>query len=98
MTQHSKLKYSGLAIFFKEIITSEGSNSLKPQKEIFEYAFNKTTAKAEESIMIGDNIEVDIIGAMNAGIDQVYVNHIGIEPEVQPTYTVTSLKELEKIF
>jgi putative hydrolase of the HAD superfamily len=48
--------------------------------------------------MIGDSIEVDIIGAMNAGIDQVYVNHLGIDPAVKPTYTVNSLIELEKIF
>jgi putative hydrolase of the HAD superfamily len=98
LTQHSKLKYSGLAVYFKEIITSEVSNSLKPQKEIFEYAFQKTSAKPEESIMIGDSIEVDIIGAMNAGIDQVYVNHLGIKPEVTPTYIVSSIRELEKIF
>ena len=98
LTQHSKLKYSGLSVYFKEIITSEISNSLKPQREIFEYAFQKTAAKPEESIMIGDSIEVDIIGAMNAGIDQVYVNHLGIKPEVTPTYTVSSLKELETIF
>ena len=43
-TQHSKLKYSGLDKYFKEVITSEGSNSLKPHKEIFEYAFKKTGA------------------------------------------------------
>jgi len=98
ITQHSKLKYSGLSIFFKEIITSEVSNSLKPQKEIFEYAFRRTSAKPEESIMIGDSIEVDIVGAMNAGIDQVYVNHLGIEPEVKPTYIVSELVELRKIF
>ncbi|HET9430893.1 MAG TPA: HAD family hydrolase, partial [Chitinophagaceae bacterium] len=34
--QHSKLKFSGLDIYFKEVVTSEGSNSLKPNKEIFE--------------------------------------------------------------
>jgi putative hydrolase of the HAD superfamily len=58
----------------------------------------KSDAKAGESIMIGDSIEVDIVGAMNAGIDQVFVNHLGIEPEIKPTYTVSSLKELERIF
>ena len=97
-TQHNKLMYSGLKDFFKEIITSEGSNSLKPNKEIFEYALERCGAKTNECIMIGDNIEVDIIGAINAGIDQIYVNHLGIEPEVKPTYEVRSLKELEKIF
>ena len=103
ITQHSKLRYSGLDHFFKEVITSEGSNSLKPDKGIFEFAFKKTGALPEESIMIGDTIEVDILGAYNAGIDQVHVNHITTTPmpvvdKKLPTYTVYSLKELEKIF
>jgi putative hydrolase of the HAD superfamily len=101
-TQHSKLQYSGLSGYFKEVITSEGSNSLKPHREIFEYAFKKTAAKPEESIMIGDTIEVDILGAVNAGIDQVHVNHLTKEPVAVngqfPTYTVYSLKELKQIF
>lgn len=97
-TQHSKLEYSGLSGFFREVITSEGSNSLKPHKEIFEYAFRVTGADPAESIMLGDSIEVDIQGAINAGIDQVYINHLGIAPAIKPTYMVSSLKELEGIF
>ncbi len=98
-TQHSKLKNSGLDHFFTEVITSEGSNSLKPHKEIFEFAFEKTGAKKEESIMIGDSIDVDILGAINAGIDQVYVNHLGDKSyTIKPTYMVYSLKELKNIF
>ena len=100
-TQHSKLKHSGLDKYFTAVITSEGSNSLKPQKEIFDYAFRETGARPEESIMIGDTIDVDILGAVNAGIDQVHVNHltkerVGIN-EWMPTYTVYNLKELEDI-
>jgi len=97
-TQHSKLKYSGLDKYFREVITSEGSSSLKPNKDIFDYAFKKTGASPSESIMLGDSIEVDIIGAMNAGIDQVFINHLNIPIEVKPTYVVRSLKELEEIF
>jgi putative hydrolase of the HAD superfamily len=97
-TQHSKLKHSGLDEYFKEVITSEGSNSLKPNKEIFEFALSRSGATKEQSIMLGDSIEVDIIGAKNYGIDQVYINHLGIDPPIQPTYTVTSLKQLEEIF
>lgn len=96
--QHSKLKYSGIDNFFIEVITSEGSSLVKPNKEIFDYAFQKAKALPGESIMIGDNIEADIQGAINAGIDQVYVNHLNIEPAIKPTYTVYSLKELENIF
>lgn len=97
-TQHSKLKYSGLDKYFKEVITSEGSSSLKPNKEIFDFAFKKTGANPNESIMLGDSIDVDIIGAMNAGIDQVFINHLNIDIAIKPTYVVKSLKELEEIF
>ena len=97
--QHAKLKNSGLDSFFKEVITSEGSNSLKPQKAIFDYALQRTNASLNESIMLGDDIEADIVGARNAGMDQVFINHINkSQPAIQPTYTVTSLKELENIF
>jgi putative hydrolase of the HAD superfamily len=97
-TQHSKLQHAGLAGYFTEVITSEGSNSLKPHKEIFEYALQRAGANKKESIMLGDSVEVDIQGAMNAGIDQVYVNHLDQPPAIRPTYTVRSLKELESIF
>lgn len=96
--QHSKLKYSGLALFFREVITSESSNSLKPSREIFDYALHKSGARVNESIMIGDTLEVDILGARNAGMDQVFVNHLKITVEDKPTYTVHTLKELENIF
>lgn len=98
ITQHSKLKNAGLAHYFKEVITSEGSNSLKPHKEIFDYALQKTGASYSNSIMIGDSVEVDIIGAHNAGMDQVFVNHVGHVTEFKPTYTVNNLKQLEEIF
>ena len=95
-TQHSKLESSGLNIFFKEVITSESSNSIKPQKEIFKYALNKTKATVEESIMIGDSIEVDIAGAMAVGMDQVHVNYNNSTQELTPTYTIRTLKELKE--
>ena len=97
-TQYEKLRRSGLISFFNQIITSEGSNSLKPEKEIFEYALNKANATVAESIMIGDTLDVDILGAMNIGMDQVHVNYNGEEATIKPTYTVKALKELEEIF
>lgn len=102
-TQFSKLENSGLTPYFTHVITSEGSNSLKPHKEIFDFAFRLSGASPEESIMIGDTLEVDILGGMNAGIDQVHVNHLTKEREAvsggrYPTYTVFSLKELEALF
>ncbi|MEJ7914157.1 MAG: HAD-IA family hydrolase, partial [Chitinophagaceae bacterium] len=97
-TQHNKLATSGLNVFFKEVITSEGSNSMKPQKEIFEFALASAGAQVSESIMIGDAQDIDIAGAINAGMDQVHTNYNNEVQHVQPTYTVTSLKELQEIF
>ncbi|HYE56530.1 MAG TPA: YjjG family noncanonical pyrimidine nucleotidase [Chitinophagaceae bacterium] len=97
-TQHSKLRHSGLDKYFVEVVTSECSNCLKPQREIFEYAMNKVSCCADECIMIGDSLEVDIQGAMNAGIDQVFVDHLCIGCAIQPTYVVKSLDELKAIF
>ncbi|MGV3530032.1 MAG: YjjG family noncanonical pyrimidine nucleotidase [Flavisolibacter sp.] len=97
-TQQGKLKNSGLDQYFEVVVTSESSNSLKPKPEIFEHALRQTKASVEESIMIGDSMEVDIAGARNAGMDQVHVNFNKQEQEFKPTYTVHTLKELERIF
>ncbi len=48
--------------------------------------------------MIGDTLDVDIAGAMGVGMDQVHVNFNGKKQDLQPTYTIGALKELEKIF
>lgn len=97
LVQHSKLRSSELHHFFEEVITSEGSNSLKPNKEIFDFALLKTGASAAESIMIGDNLDADIQGGINAGMDTIFVNHLNIEPHVKPTYIIYHLRELEDI-
>lgn len=97
LVQQRKLEHSGLRDYFIEMITSEASNSLKPQKEIFEYALTKTGATTTNSIMIGDNLDADIQGGINAGLDTVFVNHINATAHVIPTHTVYHLKELERI-
>ena len=96
--QFKKIKNSNLADYFTEVITSEASNSLKPNKEIFEYALKVSNANVETSIMIGDNEDADIQGAINVGMDSIFVNHLQIQPTVPATHTITHLKELENIF
>ena len=96
--QFKKIKNSNLADYFTEVITSEASNSLKPNKEIFEYALKVSNANVETSIIIGDNEDADIQGAINVGMDSIFVNHLQIQPTVPATHTITHLKELENIF
>jgi putative hydrolase of the HAD superfamily len=97
-TQWKKLNNSGLNIYFTHVVTSESSNSIKPQKEIFDYALNKAGAQLHQSIMLGDNLEADIQGAINAGMDNIFVNHLHTTTTLHPTYTITDLSELKAIF
>ena len=96
-TQRLKLSSSDLSKYFTHIVTSECSNSVKPKKEIFEFALNKAKCKNEDAIMIGDNPEADIMGAKNAGMDTVFVNHVNEKCSTGPTFTVQNLKQLEGI-
>ena len=95
--QMQKIKNAEIAHYFTEVITSETSNSLKPNKEIFEFALKTTNATLSESIMIGDNETADIQGGINIGMDTVFVNHLNVAPTLPATYTITHLKELEEL-
>jgi putative hydrolase of the HAD superfamily len=97
-TQWQKLQYSGIAHYFSEVITSERSNALKPHREIFDYALKATGAQTEESIMIGDALDIDVLGAYNAGWDQVFFNPKKIAHKRKPTYEVHGLDMLLEIF
>jgi len=97
-TQRLKLQYSGIARYFKHLITSEKSNSMKPHRDIFDYALGLAKANVEESIMIGDAIDIDILGAINAGWDTVYYNPYHVQHLRKPTYEITHMEELMRIF
>ena len=97
-TQLIKMRSSGIDHFFTHVITSEAAGSLKPYREIFDYAVKLAGGTAESSIMIGDALDIDIIGAHNAGIDQVYFNPaVPAVGDLKPTYTIQSLHELRDI-
>lgn len=88
--QYKKLDNSNLRRFFNRIFISEEIKAPKPSREIFMHALKSSNARKRESLMIGDSWEVDIIGAMDFGIDQVhYAPHLPI--------TEFSVEEAKKI-
>jgi len=93
--QHIKLTSSGLTDYFQEVITSEHSGFLKPDRRMFEHALARTGATAAESLMIGDNLECDVLGAYNAGIDQVYFNPERRRHFTAVTHEIACLSELK---
>jgi len=70
--QYKKLENSKLRPYFKNVFISEEIKSPKPAPEIFQYALKSSNARRRESLMIGDSWEVDVLGAMGAGLDQVH--------------------------
>lgn len=97
-SQGLKLRSSGLERYFQLIITSETTGHRKPDRRIFDHALSSLGACPEECVMIGDNPRSDIMGAQNAGIDQVFFNPKNVTSPVVPTYTVRTLTELRAIF
>ena len=92
------MKSAKLDKYFTSVILSEDAGANKPQREFFEYALRTTNCKRENAIMIGDNFNTDIIGAKNAGIDQIYFKRDASLPTPEPvTYEVLSLKEIMTI-
>ena len=96
--QHVKLEKSGIRPFFKEVIVGDEVGINKPDPRIFHHAFNSSAAGPEESVMIGDDFEADIIGAKEVGMDQIFLKagQGNTEPAVA-TYTVSNLEELKQI-
>jgi YjjG family noncanonical pyrimidine nucleotidase len=72
--QDNKLNNSYITHYFKTITNSEMAGVKKPNSLIFEFALNLAKAKKENSIMIGDCIEADVQGALDAGLDAIFFN------------------------
>lgn len=96
-TQWEKIRTSNIDDFFTEVYSSENTGSMKPQKGIFDFAILDSKANLGESIIIGDAIEADIIGGLNYGMDQIWYNPHDLSAEIQPTYTVKHLEEIQDI-
>jgi putative hydrolase of the HAD superfamily len=96
--QTDKLVNTGLDQYITHVFISEVIQAPKPSPVIFEYAIKSSNARKKESLMIGDSWESDIIGAKQAGIDQVFFNPKKLEPDFAAygpaTYTISSLKEI----
>ena len=96
--QHKKLQSAGIEDYFERMVLSDEIGINKPDRRLFDYALEVTHSKAADTLMIGDNYDADILGAMQAGWGQIYFdrNHRGITAQ-EPQHTVHSLKEVMDI-
>ncbi len=106
--QGFKMAAAEIEQYFSTVVYSEEAGVRKPHAAIFELALKRANCNAEEALMIGDDWDADILGARNAGIDQVFFTatekrlveiHHGksVRHNYVPTFTIEKLNELTNI-
>ncbi len=97
--QATKLELTpALKPYFDHIVVSGAFGKGKPDITIFEYALDLLSVKADEVLMVGDNLMTDILGASKLDIKSVWINHNGVEQDqVKPTYEIADLGGLMPI-
>ncbi|KAF2081084.1 YjjG family noncanonical pyrimidine nucleotidase [Flavobacterium sharifuzzamanii] len=93
--QEKKINNASLGGYFSTITNSELAGVKKPNSIIFDYALKLANTSKENSIMIGDDFEADVNGALNAGLDAIFFNEKKIN--VSENYKqINHLLELKK--
>ena len=96
--QSRKMHTAGIERYFDALILSEDIGVNKPDRRLYEHALNHTSSALEESIMIGDMFDTDIVGAANIGMDSIYYNPCGKSGHAfKPTHEVRHLLEIKDI-
>jgi len=94
--QNNKMKSSKIYHYFDKIITSESVGVKKPNPKVFTYALDIAKANKENSIMIGDNLEADIQGAINVGMRAIHCNFDNVSDNKSNLLSVSSLLEIKQ--
>lgn len=96
--QYIKLEQSKMLHYFEQVITSEQVGVKKPHPDVFKHAMLKAFCKPEESVMIGDDLPVDILGAKAVGMHQVYFNSKRMAHSESITHEISCLSQLQELF
>lgn len=93
--QQKKMDNANISHFFSTVTNSEMAGVKKPNPMIFNHALEKAVAKPEESIMIGDNLEADILGAIDVGFDAILFNYhqVKAESDIKQVSSLLDLKQ-----
>jgi len=97
IVQDVKLQKSDLDKYFVTITNSEVAGHKKPHENIFQYALSLANASKNQSIMVGDSIEADVLGAMNFGMKAVYFNPANEAVSHKEIIQIQKLTQLKNI-
>lgn len=93
--QYGKLTKSNIHHYFKTVTNSEMVGVKKPNPKIFNYALQLANTNASKSVMIGDNYEADILGALETGMDAIFfdINNVKLDNKTKQINTLLDLKK-----
>jgi putative hydrolase of the HAD superfamily len=94
--QYTKLENCKLRSFFDVIVCSEEIGINKPAPEIFHFSMNKAQTNTLNSTMIGDDYEVDILGAERVGMRAFHFNPQIKESQIKHINQITNLNQLPR--
>ena len=94
--QEKKLIGSNIHHYFSHIVNSEMAGVKKPHPQIFELALTKANVDPRNTIMVGDSLEADILGAKDMGMQVLHFNSNG-EPDHDHCVTINDLIEIKSI-
>lgn len=95
--QYIKLSNCGLIDFFDVIVCSEEVGKNKPNPDVFLHAMKLANAEASKSVMIGDDLKVDILGASNVGMYTILFDPESKYRKAKGDYTIQDLKEIPNL-
>jgi putative hydrolase of the HAD superfamily len=84
----------GLQPYLNFKVTSAEVGCDKPHPEIFQAALKKAQVKPEEVIYIGDQYDIDIVGARGVGIKALLIDRNDYFPDITDCPRLRSLTEI----
>ncbi|MEG0020686.1 MAG: YjjG family noncanonical pyrimidine nucleotidase [Oscillospiraceae bacterium] len=98
--QRNRIKISGIAAFADGVFTSEKIGANKPNKQIFLAAIKALGIESSQKVLVvGDRLNSDIKGGINAGLDTCWVNFDGVENDtiIKPKFEARDYTQLKNI-
>lgn len=75
--QRAKVERFDLSRWFDHIQIEGEFGAGKPDIAVFHHALGRLGARPESAVMAGDNFEIDVLGALDAGIAAVWIDKNG---------------------
>ncbi len=95
--QHRRIVSAGLRDHVSFVATSEACGHAKPDSRFFEYTVRMARAFTHaETVIVGDRLDADILGANRFGIESCWFNPGGLanDSEALPTFEVARLHDV----